>query len=62
MSSTERLRPIAVSPSEAAQIIGLSRAQIYNLINDGRLRRSKIGTRTLIHVADLEALLEETQR
>jgi len=49
---------IAVSPSRAAEIVGLSRATIYNLIERGELRRSKIGRATRIPVADLVALIE----
>lgn len=49
---------IAVKPARAAEITGLSRATIYNLIADGTLRRSKVGAATLIPVADLVALIE----
>lgn len=52
------LKPLAVSPAEAAQMLGISRAHLYKMINHGVLRRSKIGSRTLILVADLEALIE----
>lgn len=49
---------IAVSPTKAADTIGVSRATIYNLIERGELRRSKIGRSTRIPVADLVALIE----
>jgi excisionase family DNA binding protein len=49
---------IAVSPVRAAELVGLSRATIYNLIERGELRRSKIGKATRIPVADLVALIE----
>jgi excisionase family DNA binding protein len=49
---------IAVSPVKAAELVGLSRATIYNLIERGELRRSKIGKATRIPVADLVALIE----
>lgn len=49
---------IAVSPIKAAELVGLSRATIYNLIERGELRRSKIGKATRIPVADLVALIE----
>jgi excisionase family DNA binding protein len=49
---------IAVKPREAARLTGLSHGTIYKLINDGTLRRSKIGRATLIPVADLYALIE----
>ena len=56
--TTTPLKPLAVSPAEAAEMLGISRAHVYKLINHGVLRRSKIGSRTLILVADLEALIE----
>ena len=49
---------IAVSPSHAANLIGVSRQTIYNLIERGDLRRSKVGRATRIPVADLVALIE----
>lgn len=51
-------RLIAVSPAQAADLLGLSRGMIYNLIDRGELRRSKIGRATRIPVSDLVALLE----
>ncbi len=50
---------LAVSPSRAAEMTGLSRATIYNLIERGVLRRSKIGRSTRIPVTDLVALIED---
>ena len=51
-------RLIAVSPAQAADLIGVSRGTIYNLIERGDLRRSKVGRATRIPVADLVALIE----
>jgi len=49
---------IAVSPAHAADMVGVSRGTIYNLIERGELRRSKVGRATRIPVADLVALIE----
>jgi len=49
---------IAVSPTKAADAIGVSRQMIYKLIERGELRRSKVGRATRIPVADLVALIE----
>lgn len=56
--AVDRLNRLAVSPAEAAQMTGLSRATIYNLIERGELRRSKIGRSTRIPVADLLTLIQ----
>ena len=37
---------------------GLGRSTIYRLFDDGKLKRLKSGTRTLIKVADLEAYID----
>ena len=49
------LEPLAVSPAECARLLGVSRPQIYNLINQGGFPSFKVGTRTLISVAGLRA-------
>jgi excisionase family DNA binding protein len=43
--NSERL---AVSPTEAARLIGIGRTLLYQLIDDGRLRSIKINGRRLI--------------
>ena len=50
-------KPIAVSIPEAVKLAGLSRTTIYELMKDGRLPICKVGTRTLIRLEALEALL-----
>ena len=47
----------ALSIKEAAQSCGLSRATVYRLIADGKLITLKIGSRRLVTVAALDALL-----
>jgi len=51
-SALDRLR-LAVSPGEAARILGLGRTTLYEAIGSGALRSLKIGKRRLI---TLEAL------
>lgn len=44
------LPPLAVSPSEAARLLGIGRTKIYEEIASGCLRSAKIGKRRLITV------------
>ena len=55
---TEEIEPVAVSPETAAKMLDCSRAFIYNLIDRGELRRSKIGRASRIPVEDIRALVE----
>lgn len=49
---------IAYTIKEASTACGLGRTTIYGLIKAGELSPVKIGVRTLIRRADLEALIE----
>jgi excisionase family DNA binding protein len=49
---------LVYSIQEAAQATGLSRATLYRLISDGRLKTVKVGARRLVPVAALTALLD----
>lgn len=44
--------------TEAAQILRMSRAQLYNRIHDGTLRPQKDGTRTYITRVELERYVQ----
>ena len=47
----------ALSVMETAKAVGLSRATIYRLIEQKRLATLKIGSRRLVPVAEIDALL-----
>lgn len=49
---------LAYSPKDAARVTGLGLTTIYRLVNDGRLERRKVGTRSLITAASLRRLVE----
>lgn len=51
--------PVAYGISDAAVALGLSRRSIYNLIDAGRIRKVKIGRRSLIPATDILALMPE---
>lgn len=50
-------KPLAYSPQEAARVAATGVNTIYQELNAGRLVARKLGRRTLILAADLEAWL-----
>ncbi len=48
-------RPLAVSPAEAARLIGIGRTKLYEALSSGDLRSFRFGRRRLIRVSELEA-------
>lgn len=55
-SATDR---IAVSPREAARLLGLSVPTLYDLLNSGRIPSVRVGSRRLIAVEALRRLVGE---
>jgi excisionase family DNA binding protein len=49
----------ALSVKETGEAVGVSRATVYRLIGQKRLSTVKIGSRTLVPVAAIDALLEK---
>ena len=49
---------ISYSPDRAAELLGVGRTYLYELIGDGRLDARKLGKRTLITRASLRQLIE----
>jgi excisionase family DNA binding protein len=49
---------ISYTINEATAVCGISRTTLYGLMKAGELTPVKIGARTLIRHADLEALIE----
>lgn len=49
--------PLAYSIADAVRVSAIGRTRIYALINEGRLKATKIGKRTLIPAASLKALI-----
>jgi len=62
MSETNTLKPITVTVPTALAITGLGRTKLYSLINNGTIRVSKVGRRTLLVYADLEKLATGEER
>jgi excisionase family DNA binding protein len=50
------LRPLTVTISVALALTGIGRTKLYALIAEGKVKTVKIGSRTLVNFASLEAL------
>lgn len=48
---------LALSPAETADLLGITRQTVYNLIDRGQLRRYKVGRLTRIPTSDVLALI-----
>jgi excisionase family DNA binding protein len=55
---TESIPP-CLSIAEASRYLRISRALLYELIRNGRIKTVKIGTRTIIRGAELERFLDQ---
>jgi excisionase family DNA binding protein len=53
------MEPLTVSIAQAAATSGLSRATLYRMIDRSELDTIKVGSRRLVRVASLKALLGE---
>jgi len=51
--------PLAVSPQQAASMIGCGKTQFYKLINAGKIVAKKQGRSTIIPVASLQSYLAD---
>ena len=47
--------PLSLSPADAAEHLGISKRQIYNLLTAGTIKGKRSGARTLIHGPSLRA-------
>lgn len=50
--------PLFVDPREAARLLSISRAEIYNILAAGRMRSVKHGKRRLIPMDELHRFAE----
>jgi len=56
------LLPLRFAVAEAAQILRMSRAQLYNRINDGSIKPQKDGARTYLTRSELERYVNSLAR
>lgn len=50
------IEPLFVTIPEAGNLLGVKRSTIYRLLDDGRLRATKLGSRRLVSVASIREL------
>jgi excisionase family DNA binding protein len=50
--------PISVTVPEACRLVGLGRTKLYELIDEGRIETTTIGSRRLVRYASLKRLIE----
>ncbi|MEN9717507.1 MAG: hypothetical protein RIQ99_385 [Pseudomonadota bacterium] len=53
------MQQLTLSIAETCSTLSLSRSSIYKLINEERLRTIKIGSRTLITMESIQALVDK---
>lgn len=52
------MEPITVTIQGAREALGLGRTKIYALIAEGKLKKRKIGRRTLVTTKSIRALVD----
>lgn len=57
-AQSESVAPLAVRPEEAAQLIRVSRAHMYRLLQSGEIRSARAGRVRLVPVAALREWLD----
>lgn len=55
---TNKLEPLAVSTTEAARLLGVSRPTLYTLINRSDFPSFRVGGRVLVSVAGLREWID----
>jgi len=53
------LEPLVVRPAQAARLLSMSERTLWTLIGKGRLKVSRVGNITLVHMVSIRALLGE---
>ena len=54
-------RPLALSIDDCCGLIGVRRTTLYKLVGEGKLRKIKVGRRSLITMDSIEALIRDAQ-
>jgi excisionase family DNA binding protein len=62
MNQNSSLTPISVGIDDAAQLLGIARSMLYELIASGQIQTFKLGRRRLVRVKTLEAFVRRQAR
>ncbi len=57
-ASRQSVRPICVTVASAISLLGLGKTKLYELLGNGELEAIRVGRRTLILQASIDALVE----
>jgi excisionase family DNA binding protein len=60
-SAASRSQPQFVSVKEAAELVRLSQVSIRRYLGQGKLKRYKVGSRTLLRYDNVMALVQEAE-
>jgi excisionase family DNA binding protein len=58
---SSRLERMLLSPEEAAEVLGVGRAKVYDLMSEGRLASIKLGRCRRIPMASIRRLVEPSR-
>ena len=61
MNMTASAAPLAVSPGEAARILGCGRTKLYELLASGEIKSFHLGRRRLVRLAAIEAWIADQE-
>lgn len=53
------IEPLVVRPAQAARLLAMSERTVWTYIAQGRLKVSRVGNITLVHMVSIRALLGE---
>ena len=56
LQQTQGVKPLLVTVAQGRAAINVGHSKFYDLINAGRIKVVKVGSRTLVNYASLEAL------
>lgn len=62
MDKTTELKPRAVSVADAAKAMGIGVTHAWRLIGEGIITPVRLGSRTLVEVAEIDRVIQQHRR